>query len=597
MYTNKATILTTCSLRILSLFTRSHVPRVSLSHSRILLSSQLERKPRNFVIESRLVLGTTLLKGKVGGHSPVIQQVYYKTKAEDSVPFQVQLNKKIISLKTVQDQLKLYDSESFLNIVNRVSLLFNIARIVARDKKQLHLLRKIKGESHFLSGAYVSLLDSLSADISRCSPRCLANMMWSLGNIEEKNHCLLKICEETILSCDLSSFTQPDIFQIVKGCSLLGIQGKKIFLKLEEAILNGEIAISDFKDPDLTLVVVSFAKNDSGSETLFNHFQSEILSRDLTAYESHQLAGFVWSFAKRTVSCPSELFDQIENEVLQRGTKTVHNVPTLMLLWSFAKVGMGSERFFSAFDSDLVTRGLQAFDNVGMVQLVWCFAKRGFKDAGLYAVVENEVLWRGMSAFQDYQLVILLCSFAKAEKYDAELVKSVSHEFRQRDVKQLEGDHLSQLAWALGRARVKIPELFDSIEQVIIKCCPLDMTSSQMIALIRGFVEAKEGSSELFDYFRLAIMKDIKALSAVNICEVLWCFSEGKSTGNRSDVFCTIAEEILCRGIASFNTVQLVKIKHCFLAMEEGSDYHEQLLEMLQNVDIEDKDAQEENTN
>ena len=597
MYTNKANILMTCSSRILTLFIRSHVPRVSLSHSGILLSSQLERKPRNTscLVESQLVLGNTLLKGKAGSYSPVIQKAFYKTKEEVPVPFQVQLNKKIISLKTVQDQLSLYDSESFMNVVNRVSLLFNISRIVERDKKQLHLFRKIKSESHALSGTYIRLLDSLSADIFRCSPRCLANMMWSLGKLEEKSHCLLQVCEETIMSCDLSSFTQPDICQIVKGCSLLGIKGNKILLTLEEAILSGEIAISDFKNRDLILVVMSFAKNDSGSETLFNHFQSEILSRDLTVYESRQLAGFVWSFAKRTLSCSSDLFDQIESEVLRRGTDTMHNVPTLMLLWSYAKVGMGSDRLFSAFDKYLVARGLQAFANTGIVQLAWSYAKKGLKDAGLYAVVENEVLGRGMSVFQDYQLVVLLWSFTKAEKFDTELVKSVSQEFLQRDVKQLRGDHLSQLAWTLGRAGIKIPELFNSIGQVV-KYCPPDMTLSQMIALIRGFVEAKEGSSELFDYFRLAIMKDIKVLSADNICEVLWCFSEGKSASNRPDVFSTIAEEILCRGIASFSTVQLAKIKQCFLAVEEGSDGHEQLLEMLQNVDNEDKDAQQEKT-
>lgn len=76
-----------------------------------------------------------------------------------------------------------------------------------------------------------------------------------------------------------------------------------------------------------------------------------------------------------------------------------------------------------------------------------------------------------------------------------------------------------------------------------------------MIVLIRGFVEVKEGSSELFDYFRFVIMKDIKVLSVVNICEVLWCFFEGKFIGNRLDVFRIIVEEIFCRGIVSFNIV------------------------------------------
>ena len=578
---NKANVLATCNSRALSLFTRRHVPRISLSQSRILLSS-IDRKPSNFV--TPCVLGTTLLTEEVSGHVPLTQQAYYNTKAKDPLPVQVQLNKKIMSLNTVQDQLELYKSEPSMNLVNRVSLLFNIAKIVGRDNKQLHLLRQVKRESHVLSMAYVSLLDSISADIPWCSPRCLANVMWSLGNIKEKSHCLLQNCEEKIMSCDMSSFTQPDIFQIVKGCSLLGIQRMKIFQKLEKAILNGEVAISGFKDPDLTLVVASFAKNDSGSEILFNHFQTEILSRNLMAYESHQLAQFVWSFAKRTVlSCSNELFDQIENEVLRRGTSTLQNASMVTLLWSFAKVGMGSERLFSDFDSELPLRGLHTLDNGGLVQLVWSFAKKGFKDAGLYEVVESEVLQRGLSVFQDHRLLILLWSFTKAEKCDAELVKIVSHEFLQRDVKQLRGDHLSQLAWTLGRARIKIPELFDSIEQVITQCRPLAMTDSQMIALMRGFVEAEEGSSELFDYFRLAIMNNIKCLSVDDICEVLWCFSEDK--GNRSDVFSAIENEIQIRGIASFNTVQLKKIKRCFLTTEEGS---KEFLELMQDVDIEE---------
>lgn len=588
MHMCKVKVLANCSSRTLPLFTRNHVPRVSLSQTRILLSSW-KRKPSDVVATSQLLLGSTVLKGKVGILVPVIAQAYHTTKPRDpALPGQVQLNQKIISLKTVEDQLKLYESvECPLNVVNRVSLLYNIAKIVRRNKKQMQVLRQIRNESnvHVLNGAYVKLLDSISADISRCFPRCLANVMWSLGNIKEENHCLLQSCEDKIVSCDMSSFTQPDIFQIVKGCSLLGTKRMKLFLKLEEAILNGGVAISEFKDHDLTLVVVSFAKDGSGSETLFNFFQSEILSRNLMTYDSHQLAGFVWAFAKRRQSCLSELFEQIENEVLRRGASTMQSVPMSMLLSSFAKVGMGSESLFSAFDSELVTRGLQTCDNTGLVQIMWSFAKRGIKDAGVYNVVENEVLQRGMSAFQNHQLVVLLWSFIKAEKCDAELVKIASDEFLQRDVKQLQGDHLSQLVWTLGRARIKNSELFDSIEQVITQCRPLKMKSFEIIALMRGYVEAKEGSSELFDYLRCEIIRDIETLSGDEISEVLWCFSEGKV--NTPALFSAIEKEIHFRGIESFNTTQLKKIKQCFLTVGEGS---EELFELLKNVDIEDKE-------
>lgn len=103
MYTvNKANVLATCNSRALSLFTRRHVPRISLSQSRILLSS-IDRKPSNFV--TPCVLGTTLLTGEVTGHVPLTQQAYYNTKAKDPLPVQVQLNKKLCHL--IQSRINL----------------------------------------------------------------------------------------------------------------------------------------------------------------------------------------------------------------------------------------------------------------------------------------------------------------------------------------------------------------------------------------------------------------------------------------------------------------------------------------------------------
>lgn len=65
-----------------------------------------------------------------------------------------------------------------------------------------------------------------------------------------------------------------------------------------------------------------------------------------------------------------------------------------------------------------------------------------------------------------------------------------------------------------------------------------------MIVLVRGFVEVEEESSELFDYFRFVILKDMKILSVDSICEVLWCFFKGKFIINRLEVFSIIVKEI-----------------------------------------------------
>ena len=49
----------------------------------------------------------------------------------------IQLNKKIISLKTVEDQLELFDScKNSAGIVNRLTMLHRIAKITERDKNR-----------------------------------------------------------------------------------------------------------------------------------------------------------------------------------------------------------------------------------------------------------------------------------------------------------------------------------------------------------------------------------------------------------------------------------------------------------------------------
>ena len=307
-------------------------------------------------------------------------------------------------------------------------------------------------------------------------------------------------------------------------------------------MVNGEVDISEYGERKLTTVLHWFAISDSGNEILFNHFQDEILSRNLMAYNIDNLIATAWSFAQIKVIYPNELFVQIENEVLRRGTRTMSNAL--------------------------------------MVMLVWAFARKGFKDADLYEAVENEVLQRGMSVFLDHLLVLLLWSFTKAKRHNTELVNIVSQEFLQRDVKQLDGRCLSKLAWSLGRAKIKSPELFNSIEQAVTQCPPLGMTASEMCVLVRGFVEAKEESSELLNYFRDVIITGIKSLNGYDIGEVLWCFSEDQ--GNRSIVFSAIEKEILCRGIGSFNKVECHIIKHHFLTAGEGS---KELLQMLKKVD------------
>ena len=173
--------------------------------------------------------------------------------------------------------------------------------------------------------AYMELLESLSTNISQCHPQGLANMMWALGKLGEKDHKLVEVCEKRILSFDINIFKNAGLCQIVNGCTNLNMKKSEIFRKLEEVIINGQLRISTFDNHLLSVTLLSYAKTQNGSAALFHIFMEEILSRNFSRIESRALAAFVWSSAKMEFK-EDQLFHQIEEEILRRGTKDLHNV-------------------------------------------------------------------------------------------------------------------------------------------------------------------------------------------------------------------------------------------------------------------------------
>ena len=128
---------------------------------------------------------------------------------------------------------------------------------------------------------HVVLQQILSRDISKCQPQYIANLMWALGQIREKGHKLVDICEKEILSHDIMAFNSAHICQIVNGCANLNLRTSRIFGNLEEAILNGQLRIEDFEDRGLSGMLLSFCETENGSLEMFNVVSREILSREL----------------------------------------------------------------------------------------------------------------------------------------------------------------------------------------------------------------------------------------------------------------------------------------------------------------------------
>ena len=483
----------------------------------------------------------------------------------------IKINKVILSLKTVKQQLELFERiKNSADIVNRVTMLHSIAKITGRDGNQRRILEQEKGRSRqALNSAYLELLDSISKDITRCKPWDLANVIWALGKVQEKDHKLLQVCERVILSRDITAFDNVNITQIANGCINLDLTASEISSTLQESIRNGQLKIANFDNQLLSSMLMLFAKSDGCAVELFDIFLVEILSRDFLLMSTSDLALFVWSFAKKELKADT-LFDKVEEEILRRGTANLKRRDLFQILWAFGRSKKGSKQLFNILDNNLVVKGEEGFNNAELLQIVGSFARRNITNAKVFDLVKDEVFNRGVGKFQFHELVLILHSFVSARRHDNRLVNKIECELLSRDVKQFGNGHLCQVAWSIGRARKLDSKMLNVIEAEVFKRGLHHFSRVQKFMLLRGYIEAKRGSRNFYESLQSSLLtNDFSDLTARDIYDFAWCFSEaGINTG---PLFDALEKEILNKGNDIFSTMQLSSIKKSFQKVGKGT--------------------------
>ena len=488
------------------------------------------------------------------------------------------MNNVILSLKTVKEQLELFERiKNSADIVNRVTMLYSIAKITESNGNQSQVLEQEKGKSiQVLDSAYLTLLDSISKDISKCQPRDLANAFWALGKLEEKNHELVQVCERAILSCGITAFSNAGICLIVSGCVNLNLTATEISSTLQESIRNGQFKLSNFRTQLLSAVVMFFAKSDGCAVELFDIFLEEILSRDFLLMDSADLTLLVWSYAKKELNTDT-LFDRVEEEILRRGTANLERRGVVQILWAFSKARKGGKQLFYIMDNELASRGVKGFRNSELLQIVWSFASRRVTSAKVFNLVKAEVLNRGVGKFQSHQLVLILYSFVFAQRQKIKVVEEIESELLSRDAEQFDNGALCQVAWSLGRSRKSDSKMFDVIEGKVFQRSLHQFSKSQRFMLLQGYVEAKKGSRKLYEGLQVSFLESsFSDLTATDICALVWFFSEAENdTGpliNTGRLFDTLEREILKKRKLVFKQQQLNRIKEGFQKVGKGTN-------------------------
>ena len=559
----KGTCLKIGGMRAMTLFTSLR----SLRHCHRLtqvLPLCTFKECRNLPHTSWPLLNILKLRGPVKSDSYCLTaSVKYVSSQAYPTKDDVQIRKKILSLNTVEKQLEFFESiKDSASIVNKVIILYSIAKITTRDEKQKQVLEQEKGKSRQASSSvYLALLDSVSKDISNCPSRELSTVFWALGKVQEKDHELVRVCERGILSRGITAFDNRQISQIVNGCVNLNFTSTEISSTLQESICIGQMKISNIGNWTLSSMLMLFAKTEGSNVELFHIFLQEILSRNIKLMDTTDLAQFVWSFAKKDVRA-DELFDRVEEEILRRGTKNFKRIEIFQIKWAFSMSNKGSELLFNILENKLVVRGLK-FTHWELLDLVGSYARRNLTNSKVFNIVREEVFNRGVHVFEPHQLVHILFSFVSARRHDQHLVKEIESELLSRDVKQFDNGHLCQVAWSLGRARETGSKLFNVIEEDVLQRGLHRFSKMEKFMLLRGFTEAGRTSTQFYERLQSSLLtNDFADLGAMDIYDCARCFLEaGVKSG---PLFDALEREILNKGKGIFSQKQLTSIKKIF---------------------------------
>lgn len=408
------------------------------------------------------------------------------------------VNEEIMSKSRVQDHLEFYhDNKDRISLVNSITLLHRMAKIAHKysEEKEL-LLAEMAKVKQGRESPYIDMLDFIAENISSCKAQGLANVMWSLGKLEEITHSLVRVCEEEILSHDFALFHTSEINQILTGCAGLGLRESAIFERVQESILKEIIRISLCENRQIAGILLAFTKVGCGSVELYEHIEYEIARRGIKAFHNGQVAQFLYSFASQGMYS-SILFDIAEEEILRRSTARLQRRELVLILWSFATAGRGSEDLFCLLGKEIADNKVRELYNIRLIWIIWSFATRGITDNKVYKVIASEIYGRGLKSLTNCELSLCMYSYALSEIPCHRFMEELSTEVLSRDSAHFDGGQLAQVSWALGKVGLTNPSLYSNLEQQILK---LKISENEAAMISEGFRSADMGSKELFSH-------------------------------------------------------------------------------------------------
>ena len=378
-------------------------------------------------------------------------------------------------------------------------MLHHIAKIVQKRRVQAQVIQKEKEKVlHGEESAYFEILDFIADNILKCKSQGLANVLWSLGKLKERDHRLVEACLKELSFHDVAFFYKAEVCQILNGLTELKVNDSRVFNRVEEAMLNGKIKISRCEKRQIAGILTSFIKMGYGSEDFFKMFEAEIVERGFMGFHNGEMTEVLRAFAIMDIPSDS-LFKKAEKEILRRSLFKLRRTELVVILRAFAMVGEGSEELFAECDSEIVTRRVKDYYTLPLCWIIWAFATRRMTSCRVFKVAANEIFQRGFNNLENDELALCLYSYVLSEIPCGAFLKALATELTSRDFETFGSIQLCQVLWACTKAGLLIPKLLQDLEDKILQQIASQNEGSETV---KGFLDAETGSQEQLQYLQ-----------------------------------------------------------------------------------------------
>ena len=245
------------------------------------------------------------------------------------------------------------------------------------------------------------------------TPPLLSRLLWGLTKVPRTAATdALFVAAARAIPTIAGDAKLPQIANIAWAFATSDIEAPEVFDALRTAVEAYSAAeLRRSRDRDLSIALWAFAKVGAPAPAMFDRFATEILSRDLAAFNDQSLSNTAWAFATSRHAAPP-LFSAIAREMTGR-IRECAPVTLVMTLWAFARMNAPAPALFALVAAD-APRFLECGETRSVSQLSWAFATAGVDAPAFFASAEREALKRGLANMNGQSISNLAWAFCKA---------------------------------------------------------------------------------------------------------------------------------------------------------------------------------------